>query len=80
MKKQELLNSLLEQAETIQKEMTELQNQFNTRKEQLLKISGAVEALNSLTEDVEEQPVGVGDHQTEPDHSAAAAALSAIGA
>ena len=76
MKKPELLKGLLEQAETIQKEMSELQAQFNAKKEQLLKISGAVEALNALTEDMEEQTID----SDPPDHSSAAAALSAIGA
>ena len=46
------------------------------KKEQLLKISGAVEALNALTEDIEEQTID----SDPPDHSSAAAALSAIGA
>ena len=75
MVKSELIAGLNKQAETIQKEMAELQNQFSLKKEQLLKISGALEVLGILDED-ESEP----KKKEQPDHSEAMAALSSIGA
>jgi|TARA_B100001250_G_scaffold214097_1_gene183639 hypothetical protein len=75
MVKSELIAGLNKQAETIQKEMAELQNQFSLKKEQLLKISGALEVLGILDED-EAEP----KKEEQPDHSGAMAALSSIGA
>tara|TARA_B100001113_G_scaffold58668_1_gene44224 strand:+ start:497 stop:724 length:228 start_codon:yes stop_codon:yes gene_type:complete len=75
MVKSELIAGLNKQAETIQKEMAELQNQFSLKKEQLLKISGALEVLGILDED-ESEP----KKEEQTDHSGAMAALSSIGA
>tara|TARA_B100000131_G_C17793452_1_gene482342 strand:+ start:105 stop:332 length:228 start_codon:yes stop_codon:yes gene_type:complete len=75
MVKSELIAGLNKQAETIQKEMAELQNQFSLKKEQLLKISGALEVLGLLDEGESKSK-----KEEQPDHSGAMEALSAIGA
>lgn len=59
MKKQEMLNQLRQSAETIKSELTQLQDAFNSKKEQYIRIEGALEALSLLddepqTEETEE--------------------------
>ena len=76
MNKEQLIASVTKEAQDLQKEMNELQNQFNQRKERLIKLSGALEALNALS-DV--NPLEKVIEET-PDHSSAMSALSSIGA
>lgn len=71
MKKQEMLDTLKKQGETLLKEFSELQNQVTAKREQILRIEGALEAL-ALLED--ETPV-TSPKEEVPDHTAAAKAL-----
>ena len=71
MKKQEMLDTLKKQGETLLKEFSELQNQVTAKREQILRIEGALEAL-ALLED--ETPVTPSKEEV-PDHTAAAKAL-----
>ena len=71
MKKQEMLDTLKKQGETLLKEFSELQNQVTAKREQILRIEGALEAL-ALLED--ETPVTSSKEEV-PDHTAAAKAL-----
>ncbi len=79
MNKEQLIASVTKEAQDLQKEMNELQNQFNQRKERLIKLSGALEALNALSDSKSETPLEKVIDGT-PDHSGAMAALSSIGA
>jgi len=70
MKKQEMLDTLQQQGKDIKKELVEMQDAFTQKKEQLIRIEGALEALSLLEDETPESP---------PDHSDAAAALAAAG-
>ena len=45
---------LQQSAETLKQELTQLQDTFNTKKEQYVKIMGALEALSLLDEEKED--------------------------
>ncbi len=66
-----MLDTLKKQGETLLKEFSELQNQVTAKREQILRIEGALEAL-ALLED--ETPVTPPKEEV-PDHTAAAKAL-----
>lgn len=51
MKSEELLKNLTEQGNTIRDELLQLEKTFNEKKEQYLRISGAIEALNAVEKD-----------------------------
>ncbi len=61
-----MTTTLTERAETLRKELVELQNEFNVKKEQLIRIEGALEALGAL-DSVEEpdQDAAPSDSETE---------------
>ena len=69
MKKQEMIDTLTKQGQDIRKELIQIQESFNSKKEQLIRIEGALEALSIL----EEESLKV------PDHSDALNALAAAG-
>ena len=48
MKKQEMLDTLQQQGKDIKKELVEMQDAFTQKKEQLIRIEGALEALSLL--------------------------------
>lgn len=48
MKSEEILKNLTEQGETLRDELLQLEKTFNEKKEQYLKIVGAIEALNLI--------------------------------
>ena len=79
MNKEQLIASVTNEAQDLQKEMNELQNQFNQRKERLIKLSGALEVLSALNDSKPENPLEKVIEET-PDHSSAMSALSSIGA
>ena len=54
MQKSEMTSQLQQSAETLKQELTQLQDTFNTKKEQYVKIMGALEALALLDEEVQE--------------------------
>jgi len=48
MQKTEMIENLMERYKELRNELIELQNQFNVKKDEYIKIEGAIEALNSL--------------------------------
>ena len=72
MKKQEMIDTLTKQGQDIKKELVQLQDSFNVKKEQLIRIEGALEAL-SILEDETSTASEV------PDHTEAVQALAAAG-
>ena len=48
MKQQEMQESLTKQAQEISQELQQLEKDFNLKKEQFLRIQGALEVLNAL--------------------------------
>jgi hypothetical protein len=48
MKQQEMVENLTNQAKEIAEELQTLEKEFNAKKEQFIRIQGALEALNSL--------------------------------
>lgn len=48
MGQKEILEDLLKQSEVLQKDMIDLEQQFNMKKEQLIRIEGAIEVLTVL--------------------------------
>jgi len=54
MQKQEMIAQLQQNAENLKQELMQLQETFNTKKEQYVKIEGALEAL-SLLEDTSQE-------------------------
>ena len=73
MKRQEMIDTLTKQGKDIKKELVQMQESFNAKKEQLVRIEGALEALAIVElEDpaISEPPV---------DHSDALEALAAAG-
>ena len=51
MKKQEMTETLQSRGQELTKELTELQQQVTLKREQLLRIEGALEALGALESD-----------------------------
>jgi hypothetical protein len=51
MKSQEMLDNLTEQATNLQKELLEIERDFNTKKEQFIRIQGAIEVLQMVIEE-----------------------------
>ena len=73
MKRQEMIDTLTKQGQDIKKELVQMQESFNTKKEQLVRIEGALEALSIVElEDpaIPEPPI---------DHSDALQTLAAAG-
>ena len=54
MKQKELIESLVLKATTIAEELRSIELQFNLKKEEFLKVQGALEALNELDSGEEE--------------------------
>ena len=54
MQKQEMIIQLRQNAENLKQELIQLQETFNTKKEQYVKIEGALEALSLLDEEPQE--------------------------
>ena len=50
MEKQEMLDDLNKQAEELKEQLMQLERDFNVKKEQYIRIQGALEALNVLNE------------------------------
>jgi len=55
MKKDEMLNDLTKQQEDLKKELIEMEKTFNLKKEQFIRIQGAIEALTILDGNQEEE-------------------------
>ena len=72
MKKQEMIDTLTKQGQDIKKELVQMQESFTVKKEQLIRIEGALEALSILEDETPSAP-------EVPDHSEALAALAAAG-
>ena len=53
MDSKEMLTDLTSQAENLRKDLIDLEQLFNMKKEQFIKVQGAIEALTALDEDVE---------------------------
>jgi hypothetical protein len=53
MKKDDMFESLMTKYNELRTELIELQNQFNVKKDEYIKIEGALEALNSLDSEKE---------------------------
>ena len=47
-KRTEMINELTSQSEKLREELMDLERQFNIKKEQFIKIQGALEAINIL--------------------------------
>ena len=54
MQKQEMITQLRQNAENLKQELIQLQETFNAKKEQYVKIEGALEALSLLDEEPQE--------------------------
>jgi prefoldin subunit 5 len=48
MNKKEMIESLVNQAQQLAQDLQEIERQFMAKKEQFLKVQGALEALNDL--------------------------------
>ena len=70
-----MIDTLKKQGENIRREISEMQQSFNTKKELLLRVEGALEALNALEPD---EPPAQSEPVEEIDHTAAAAALGIL--
>jgi len=55
MKKDEMLSDLTKQQEDLKKELIEMEKTFNLKKEQFIRIQGAIEALTILDGNQEEE-------------------------
>ena len=55
MTKQEMISSLTQKAVQIRDELVALEQQFNVKKEEFLKVQGALEALDELEEGKQEE-------------------------
>mgnify|MGYP001303705600 FL=1 len=55
MKKDEMLSDLTKQQEDLKKELIEMEKSFNLKKEQFIRIQGAIEALTILDGNKEEE-------------------------
>ena len=66
MGKDEMIKTLQDRGKDINTELVTLQQQVATKREQLLRIEGALEALNALSDPVPDTSVGIpGDSETE---------------
>jgi prefoldin subunit 5 len=54
MNKKEMTESLVNQAQQLAQELQEIERQFVAKKEQFLKVQGALEALSNLENDEQE--------------------------
>lgn len=54
-KRENMASELVKQADTLREELMELEKQFNVKKEQFLRIQGALEALNMLGTSIPQQ-------------------------
>lgn len=54
MDQKQMIETLTEKAIKLRDELLELEKQFNQKKEEFLKIQGALEALNELKEDTQD--------------------------
>lgn len=67
-----MIDTLTKQGQDIKKELVQLQDSFNVKKEQLIRIEGALEALSILEDETPSAP-------EVPDHTEAVQALAAAG-
>jgi hypothetical protein len=51
MKQQEMIETLTNQANELAEDLRQIEKDFNIKKEQFIRIQGALEALNSITEE-----------------------------
>lgn len=56
MGQKEILEDLLKQAEVLQQDLLDLEKQFNVKKEQLIRIEGAIEVLGVLEREEKVEP------------------------
>jgi hypothetical protein len=56
LKRDDMASQLVKQADVLRNELMELEKQFNIKKEQFLKIQGALEALNALGTEIPAPP------------------------
>ena len=56
MNSKEMLENLKTQSENLRKDLIDLEQLFMMKKEQFLKIQGAIEALDALEENLDEEP------------------------
>jgi predicted aldo/keto reductase-like oxidoreductase len=56
MNSKEMLDNLKTQSENLRKDLIDLEQLFTMKKEQFLKVQGAIEALDALEGDTEETP------------------------
>jgi chaperonin cofactor prefoldin len=56
LKRDDMASQLVKQADVLRNELMELEKQFNIKKEQFLKIQGALEALNALGTEIPVPP------------------------
>jgi chaperonin cofactor prefoldin len=56
LKRDDMASQLVKQADVLRNELMELERQFNVKKEQFLKIQGALEALNALGTEIPVPP------------------------
>jgi hypothetical protein len=54
MEPSQMLEELIEKGENLKKELLELEQEFNMKKEQFIKIQGAIEALNAISEPLQQ--------------------------
>ncbi len=50
-----MLEDLMKQAEILKKDLVDLEQQYNIKKEQFLRVQGAIEALSLLERDTVEE-------------------------
>tara|TARA_B100000131_G_scaffold288798_1_gene300355 strand:- start:1083 stop:1295 length:213 start_codon:yes stop_codon:yes gene_type:complete len=66
MGKDEMIKTLQDRGKDINTELVTLQQQVTTKREQLLRIEGALEALNALSDPVPDTSTSIpGDSETE---------------
>ena len=66
MGKDEMIKTLQDRGKDINTELVTLQQQVATKREQLLRIEGALEALNALSDPAPDTSAGIpGDSETE---------------
>ena len=70
-----MIDTLTKQGQDIKKELVQMQESFTVKKEQLIRIEGALEALSILEDETPPEP----PESKVPDHSEALAALAAAG-
>lgn len=56
MKREDMASQLVKQGDVLRTELMDLEKQFNIKKEQFLKIQGALEALNALGTEIPVPP------------------------